>query len=65
MRDARSHATVVKMIFELAGKQEVAVYCRKYRLRLVSAEMCEVAGELVNLDGHVFALEQTPARLIR
>lgn len=63
MRDARSHAVVVKMIFELAGKQEVAVYCRKYRLKLVSAEMCEAAGELVNLDGHVFAVEPAGARL--
>ncbi len=29
MSDARCHATVVWMIFEMAGKEEVAVYCRK------------------------------------
>ncbi len=60
MSDARCHATVVWMIFEMAGKEEVAVYCRKHRLRLVSAEMCEAEGELVTLDGHVFAVEPSP-----
>ncbi len=59
MRNHGSDALVVRMIFELAGKEEVAVYCQKHRLRLVSAEMCEAAGDLVALGGHIFAVEAT------